>query len=95
MGDSAQVDADREIIDLVEALRDTGNLHPLIARLRDGEVEPETALDTLLVLLEYDPHLLVQITLDSLICEYVDDSGSGAPTSLQEAGSPDRWKPTC
>jgi hypothetical protein len=66
---------DEETIALVRALHDTGNLHPLIERLRGGEVGPERARDALLTLAEFDLDLLVQITLDSLIAEYVQDPG--------------------
>ena len=62
-------------LDLVRQLVATGNLHPLIARLRDGEIGPESARDALLVLGEFDLDLLVQITLDSLITTYLDDPG--------------------
>lgn len=61
--------------DLVEALRETGNLHPLIARLRGGDVGPESARDALLVLGRRDLELLVQISLNTLISEYVADPG--------------------
>ncbi len=66
---------ERTTIDLAAQLRDSGNLHPLIARLRDGEVGPERARDALGVLAELDVDLLVQITLDGLISVYLDDPG--------------------
>ncbi len=62
-------------MDLAGQLRDSGNLHPLIARLRDGEIGPERARDALLVLADLDVDLLVQITLDGLITTYLDDPG--------------------
>ncbi len=62
-------------IELASELRDSGNLHPLIARLRDGVVGPERARDALRILAELDPDLLVQITLDGLITEYLADPG--------------------
>lgn len=62
-------------LELVTALRDTGNLHPLIGRLRDGELGPERARDVLRVLADYDVDLLIQIALDTLISEYVPDPG--------------------
>jgi hypothetical protein len=62
-------------LDLVTELVATGNLHPLIARLRDGEIGPESARDALRVLAELDLDLLVQITLDGLITTYLEDSG--------------------
>lgn len=62
-------------LELTTQLRDSGNLHPLIARLRDGDIGPESARDALRVLAELDLDLLVQITLDSLIATYVGDPG--------------------
>lgn len=62
-------------MELAEQLVASGNLHPLIARLREGAVGPENARDALRVLAELDVDLLVQITLDSLITTYVDDPG--------------------
>jgi hypothetical protein len=66
---------DRGTVELAARLRDSGNLNPLIARLRDGQIGPESARDALHVLTEFDIDLLVQITLDSLINEYLDDPG--------------------
>jgi hypothetical protein len=66
---------ERATLKLVSQLVASGNLHPLIARLRDGEIGPESARDALRVLAELDPGLLVQITLDSLITTYLDDPG--------------------
>ena len=62
-------------LELATQLVATGNLHPLIARLRDGELGPESARDALRILAELDPDLLVQITLDSLVTTYVEDPG--------------------
>jgi hypothetical protein len=66
---------ERTTIELAGQLRDSGNLHPLIARLRDGEVGPERARDALRLLGELDLDLLVQITLDGLITAYLEDPG--------------------
>ena len=66
---------ERATLELVTELAASGNLHPLIARLRDGEVGPESARDALLVLAELDLDLLVQITLDGLVTTYLDDPG--------------------
>lgn len=66
---------ERETLELVQMLIATGNLHPLIRRLRAGETGPESARDALKVLLEFDEDLLVQLTLDALIDEYVEDPG--------------------
>ncbi len=66
---------ERATLELVTQLVATGNLHPLIARLRDGEVGPESARDALRVLGELNLDLLVQITLDSLVTTYLDDPG--------------------
>lgn len=57
--------------DLVERLRDTGNLQPLIDALRAGEAGPERARDALQLLGELDLLLLVQVSLDTLIRDYV------------------------
>ncbi len=62
-------------LDLVTQLVATGNLHPLIARLRNGELGPESARDALRTLAELDPDLLVQITLDGLVTTYLEDPG--------------------
>src|SRR6185312_17271763 len=62
-------------LELAAQLRNSGNLHPLIARLREGDVGPESARDALRVLAELDLDLLVQITLDSLITAYLVDPG--------------------
>ncbi len=67
---------DRVTAELARELATTGNLHPLIARLRDGDVGPERARDALKVLVELDPDLLTQITLDALIGQYVTDPGT-------------------
>lgn len=66
---------EQETIELVTALRNTGNLHPLIARLRNGEIGPERARTALRVLRDYDIDLLAQVALDTLITEYVEDPG--------------------
>jgi hypothetical protein len=66
---------ERDAIELASQLRDSGNLHPLIARLRDGEVGPERARAVLRLLGEFDIDLLVQITLDGLISVFVEDPG--------------------
>ena len=62
-------------LELATQLRGSGNLHPLIARLREGDIGPESARDALRVLAELDLDLLVQITLDSLITAYLVDPG--------------------
>jgi hypothetical protein len=62
-------------LELATQLRGTGNLHPLIERLREGDIGPESARDALRVLAELDLDLLVQITLDSLITTYLVDPG--------------------
>lgn len=66
---------ERTTLELVARLVASGNLHPLIARLREGDIGPESARDALRALGEFDRDLLVQITLDSLITTYVDDPG--------------------
>jgi hypothetical protein len=66
---------ERATVELAAQLRASGNLHPLIARLRDGQVGPERARDALRVLAGLDPDLLVQITLDGLISVYLADPG--------------------
>jgi hypothetical protein len=62
-------------LELATELRGSGNLHPLIARLREGDMGPESARDALRVLAELDLDLLAQITLDSLITAYLVDPG--------------------
>ena len=66
---------ERATAQLAAQLRDSANLHPLIARLRKGEVGPERARDVLRTLAELDIDLLVQITLDGLISAYLEDPG--------------------
>ncbi len=66
---------ERVTLELVTQLSATGNLHPLIARLREGEIGPESARDALRVLAELDLDLLLQITLDGLITTYLEDPG--------------------
>jgi hypothetical protein len=66
---------ERSAAELASRLRGSGNLHPLIALLRDGTIGPERARNALHVLAELDIDLLVQITLDSLISEYLNDPG--------------------
>jgi len=67
--------AQRATLELATQLVASGNLHPLIARLRDGELGPESARDALRTLAELDLDLLVQITLDSLVTTYLEDPG--------------------
>ena len=66
---------ERATLELATELVATGNLHPLIARLRDGELGPESARDALLTVGELDLNLLVQITLDGLVTTYLEDPG--------------------
>jgi hypothetical protein len=66
---------ERATVELATQLVDSGNLHPLIARLRDGDIGPESARDALRILGQLDPDLLVQITLDGLITAYLEDPG--------------------
>ncbi|HSO97605.1 MAG TPA: hypothetical protein VLP43_01530 [Solirubrobacteraceae bacterium] len=66
---------ERTTLELVTELVASGNLHPLIARLREQEIGPESARDALEVLAELDLDLLVQVTLDGLVTTYLDDPG--------------------
>lgn len=77
---------EQQTIDLVVVLITSGNLHPLIARLRDAELGPERARDALRVLAEYDVNMLVQIALDTLISEYVEDPGTAHQTRREIRG---------
>jgi hypothetical protein len=70
-----QTPEERQTAELVKALRETGNMRPLVAVLRDADGGPERARDALLLLGELDPELLVQVALDTLIEEYVEDPG--------------------
>jgi hypothetical protein len=85
---------DRKTLDLVLALRDTGNLHPLIERLRAGEIGPELARDALSLLADYDVELLVQVALDTLISEYVTDPGIAHQTRRETRSEPDAPGPS-
>ena len=53
---------ERATLELARLLVASGHLHPLIARLRDGIIGPESARDALRVLGDNDFYLLVQIT---------------------------------
>ncbi|MEA2169630.1 MAG: hypothetical protein QOF76_2930 [Solirubrobacteraceae bacterium] len=64
---------ERKTAELVKALRETGNLRPLVAVLRGHDRGPERARDALLLLAELDPELLAQVALDTLIDDYVED----------------------
>lgn len=77
---------ERETLILVRTLVATGNLHPLIARLRDGETGPEDARDALSVLADLDRDLLVQLALDTLITVYVEDPGAAHQTRRASPG---------
>jgi hypothetical protein len=79
---------DLETLELVNALIATGNLHPLIQRLRDGMVGPERARDALLVLGDLDLELLVQLALDSLIHQFVEDPGLAHQPRRESRGGP-------
>jgi hypothetical protein len=57
---------EQETVALVTDVRDSRSLHPLVTRLANGEIGPERARDALLVLAEYDVHLLAQVTLDTI-----------------------------
>jgi hypothetical protein len=64
---------ERETAELVKALRETGNLFPLVSILRGADGGPERARDALLLLGELDVELLVQIALDTLIDDHFED----------------------
>jgi hypothetical protein len=72
--------------DLVKALRATGNMHPLVAVLREGDGGPERARDALMLLGELDLELLVQVALDTLIEEHVEDPARARQTRRQMRG---------
>jgi hypothetical protein len=74
---------ERATAELVKALRATGNLHPLVAVLRDPDGGPERARDALLLLGELDLALLVQVALDTLIDDHAEDS-TIAPQTRRE-----------
>jgi hypothetical protein len=78
---------ERETALLVEVLRETGNLRPLVTVLRDDDGGPERARDALLLLGELDLELLVQIALDTLIHDYVEDHGLAHQTRREIRGS--------
>jgi hypothetical protein len=66
---------EQETHDLVALLVETGDLHPLIAHLREARVGPERARDALRVLADLDVDLLIQVTLDGLIGAYLAEPG--------------------
>jgi hypothetical protein len=77
---------ERETLTLAQDLVETGNLHPLLRRLRDGETGPEQARDALQTLGELDLSLLVQLSLDTLIEQYVEDPGVAHQTRRESRG---------
>ena len=87
--DGALTAGERETLELVQDLIDSGNLHPLVARLRGGETGPERARDALRTLGELDLDLLVQVALDTLIDRYVEDPGIAHQTRRERPGEPD------
>ena len=80
---------ERETLTLVRDLVATGNLHPLLRRLRDGETGPEQARDALHTLGELELGLLVQLSLDTLIDQYVEDPGVAHQTRRASRGEDD------
>ena len=84
--DEARSAEERETLELVENLIESGNLHPLVARLRAGDAGPERARDALRILGELDRDLLVQLALDTLIAQYVEDSGAAHQTRRESRG---------
>ena len=79
---------DQATLELVMSLTATGNLNPLIRRLRAGEVGPESARDALLVLGDLDLDMLVQLCLDSLIDQFVEDPGLAHQPRRETRGEP-------
>ena len=80
---------ERETLVLVQDLIASGNLHPLIARLRAGNTGPERARDALKTLAQLDIDLLVQVALDTLIDQYVEDAGIAHQTRREARGGAD------
>lgn len=80
---------ERETLELAQDLVKSGNLHPLVARLRSGETGPERARDALRVLGDLDLDLLVQLALDTLIDQYVEDPGLAHQTRRESRGPQD------
>lgn len=76
-----------QTLELVSALISTGNLHPLVQRLREAQLGPERARDALRVLGDLDLDLLVQLALDTLIDQYVDDPGIAHQTRREVRGA--------
>jgi hypothetical protein len=72
--------------ELVNALRATGNLRPLVSALREPDGGPERARNALLLLGELDVELLVQVALDTLIDDYVEDPALAQQTRRQIRG---------
>ena len=82
-----QTPEERETAELVKALRETGNLRPLVAVLRNTDGGPERARDALLSLGELDLELLVQVALDTLTHDYVEDPGLAHQTRREIRGN--------
>jgi hypothetical protein len=89
-----QTPEERETAELVKALRETGNLRPLVAVLRNADGGPESARDALRLLGELDLELLVQVALDTLIHDYVEDPGLAHQTRREIRGSHDGAAPS-
>ena len=77
---------ERQTLELVQSLIESGNLHPLIARLRTSDTGPERARDALKLLGDLDRELLVQLALDTLIEQYVEDPGLAHQTRRASRG---------
>lgn len=80
---------ERETLDLVRDLVKSGNLHPLIERLRTGDTGPERARDALKTLGDLELDLLVQLALDTLIDLYVEDPGLAHQPRREAGGAAD------
>jgi hypothetical protein len=81
-----QTAEERATAEIVNALRETGNLRPLVAVLRNPDGGPERARNALLMLAELDPELLVQVALDTLIDDYVEDPALAQQTRREIRG---------
>ena len=79
---------ERTTAELVDRLRESGNVLPMLELLHSGEGGPELVRDALSLLGELDPPLLVQVTLDAIISAHVAGDGHALQTRRIERGDP-------
>jgi hypothetical protein len=77
-------------VGVVAQLRGSDDAAPITALVRGGGDALEFVREALDVLGELDPHLLVRVALDALVCAHVDDRGA-TRRSAASASSVRSW----